>query len=161
MDTPGGLSSSMRTIVKGILAAKVPVLVYVSPSGSSADSAGAVIAQAADVIAMAPPTNIGPAAPRHNHAPEPPPGPSPPGDQRRCRLHRRARARAWAKRRARGADGAEGDQLRCPRRAAPAHRRSGVADPATAPRPSRWRPDGPEGLRPAYVRRPGSPHRDD
>ena len=63
MDTPGGLSSSMRSIVKGILAAKVPVLVYVSPAGSSADSAGAVIAQASDVLAMAPQTNIGSSTP--------------------------------------------------------------------------------------------------
>ena len=63
MDTPGGLSSSMRSIVKGMLAAKVPVLVYVSPSGSSADSAGAVIGQAADVLAMAPQTNIGSSTP--------------------------------------------------------------------------------------------------
>ncbi|MBI4172567.1 MAG: nodulation protein NfeD, partial [Actinobacteria bacterium] len=44
MDTPGGLGSSMRKIVKAILAAKVPVVVYVAPGGSSADSAGAVIA---------------------------------------------------------------------------------------------------------------------
>ncbi len=63
MDTPGGLSSSMRSIVKSVLAAKVPVLVYVSPSGSSADSAGAVIAQASDVLAMAPQTNIGSSTP--------------------------------------------------------------------------------------------------
>jgi membrane-bound serine protease (ClpP class) len=63
MDTPGGLSSSMRSIVKGMLAAKVPVIVYVSPSGSSADSAGAVIGQAADILAMAPQTNIGSSTP--------------------------------------------------------------------------------------------------
>ena len=63
MDTPGGLSSSMRSIVKGMLAAKVPVLVYVSPPGSSADSAGAVIGQAADLLAMAPQTNIGSSTP--------------------------------------------------------------------------------------------------
>ena len=63
MDTPGGLSSSMRSIVKTILAAKVPVIVYVSPSGSSADSAGAVIGEAADVLAMAPQTNIGSSTP--------------------------------------------------------------------------------------------------
>jgi membrane-bound serine protease (ClpP class) len=63
MDTPGGLSSSMRSIVKAMLAAKVPVIVYVSPSGSSADSAGAVIGQAADVLAMAPQTNIGSSTP--------------------------------------------------------------------------------------------------
>ena len=51
LDTPGGLSSSMRGIVKRFLAATVPVVVYVSPPGSSADSAGAVIAMAADIAA--------------------------------------------------------------------------------------------------------------
>jgi membrane-bound serine protease (ClpP class) len=63
MDTPGGLSSSMRAIVKGILAAKVPVVVYVAPPGASADSAGAVIGMSADVLAMAPQTNIGSSTP--------------------------------------------------------------------------------------------------
>jgi membrane-bound serine protease (ClpP class) len=63
MDTPGGLGSSMRDIVKGILAADVPVVVYVAPPGSSADSAGAVIGMAADVLAMAPQTNIGSSTP--------------------------------------------------------------------------------------------------
>ncbi len=63
MDTPGGLGSSMRGIVRGILAAKVPVIVYVAPGGSSADSAGAVIGMAADVLAMAPQTNIGSSTP--------------------------------------------------------------------------------------------------
>jgi membrane-bound serine protease (ClpP class) len=63
MDTPGGLGSSMREIVKGILAADVPVIVYVAPPGSSADSAGAVIAMASDVLAMAPQTNIGSSTP--------------------------------------------------------------------------------------------------
>jgi membrane-bound serine protease (ClpP class) len=63
MDTPGGLSSSMREIVKGILAAEVPVVVYVAPPGASADSAGAVIGMAADVLAMAPQTNIGSSTP--------------------------------------------------------------------------------------------------
>jgi membrane-bound serine protease (ClpP class) len=63
LDTPGGLSSSMRGIVKTFLAARVPVVVYVSPPGSSADSAGAVIAMAADVAAMAPQTNIGSSTP--------------------------------------------------------------------------------------------------
>ena len=63
MDTPGGLSSSMRGIVKGILAADVPVVVYVAPPGASADSAGAVIGMAADVLAMAPQTNIGSSTP--------------------------------------------------------------------------------------------------
>jgi membrane-bound serine protease (ClpP class) len=63
MDTPGGLGSAMREIVKGILAAKIPVIVYVAPSGASADSAGAVIGMAADVLAMAPQTNIGSSTP--------------------------------------------------------------------------------------------------
>ena len=63
MDTPGGLGSSMRAIVKGILAAQVPVVVYVAPPGSSADSAGAVIGMSADVLAMAPQTNIGSSTP--------------------------------------------------------------------------------------------------
>ena len=63
MDTPGGLGSSMRAIVKGILAADIPVIVYVAPPGASADSAGAVIGMAADVLAMAPQTNIGSSTP--------------------------------------------------------------------------------------------------
>jgi membrane-bound serine protease (ClpP class) len=63
MDTPGGLSSSMRGIVKGMLAADIPVIVYVAPPGASADSAGAVIGMAADVLAMAPQTNIGSSTP--------------------------------------------------------------------------------------------------
>ena len=53
----------MREIVKTFLAAPLPVVVYVSPGGSSADSAGAVIGQAADVLAMAPQTNIGSSTP--------------------------------------------------------------------------------------------------
>jgi membrane-bound serine protease (ClpP class) len=63
LDTPGGLSSSMRAIIKAELAAKVPVVVYVSPSGASADSAGAFLTLAADVAAMAPQTNIGSSTP--------------------------------------------------------------------------------------------------
>ena len=63
MDTPGGLGSSMREIVKTMLGLELPVVVYVAPPGSSADSAGAVIGQAADVLAMAPQTNIGSSTP--------------------------------------------------------------------------------------------------
>jgi membrane-bound serine protease (ClpP class) len=63
LDTPGGLASSMRGIVKRFLAATVPVVVYVAPPGSSADSAGAVITMAGDVAAMAPQTNIGSSTP--------------------------------------------------------------------------------------------------
>ena len=53
----------MRKIVKTELAAKVPVVVYVAPSGSSADSAGVGDREAADVLAMAPQTNIGSSTP--------------------------------------------------------------------------------------------------
>jgi membrane-bound serine protease (ClpP class) len=63
LDTPGGLSSSMRAIIKAELAAKVPVVVYVAPPGASADSAGAFLTLAADVAAMAPQTNIGSSTP--------------------------------------------------------------------------------------------------
>ena len=63
LDTPGGLSSSMQKIYKAELASKVPVIVYVSPPGSRAASAGVWIAQAADILAMAPQTNIGSSTP--------------------------------------------------------------------------------------------------
>jgi len=63
LDTPGGLSESMRTIVKNEVALRVPVIVYVSPSGSRAASAGVWITEAADIAAMAPATNIGSSTP--------------------------------------------------------------------------------------------------
>jgi membrane-bound serine protease (ClpP class) len=63
LDTPGGLDSSMRAIIKKELEADVPVVVYVAPPGSRAASAGAFITLAADVAAMAPGTNIGSSTP--------------------------------------------------------------------------------------------------
>jgi membrane-bound serine protease (ClpP class) len=63
LDTPGGLGSSMTKIYKKELASKIPVIVYVSPDGSRAASAGVWIGQAGDILAMAPQTNIGSSTP--------------------------------------------------------------------------------------------------
>jgi membrane-bound serine protease (ClpP class) len=63
LDTPGGLSSSMKKIYQRELATKVPVIVYVAPDGARAASAGVWLSQAADVLAMAPISNIGSSTP--------------------------------------------------------------------------------------------------
>src|SRR2546430_602261 len=63
INTPGGLLTSMQDIIERVLAAKVPVIIYVTPSGASAASAGFFILESSDVAAMAPGTNTGAAHP--------------------------------------------------------------------------------------------------
>src|SRR3954468_23289159 len=77
LDTPGGLATSMKTIYEAELASKIPVIVYVSPEGARAASAGVWVSQAADVLAMSPTSNIGSSTPVHSRGqkfgPPPPP----------------------------------------------------------------------------------------
>ncbi|HLI18775.1 MAG TPA: nodulation protein NfeD [Rhodanobacteraceae bacterium] len=118
LDTPGGLSSSMRDIIKAILASPVPVIGYVAPSGARAASAGTYIMYACNIAAMAPATNIGAATPVSltggGSTPSPSPSSGKPAsaptestEMRKVTNDSVAYIRALAERRGRNADWAE------------------------------------------------------
>lgn len=124
MDTPGGLSSAMREVIKSILSSAVPVVGYVAPQGARAASAGTYILYACHVAVMAPATNVGAATPvsligggnapepatrksKTSKAPETPPSTAPSAEMRKASNDAVAYIRSLAEQRGRNADWAE------------------------------------------------------